>query len=504
LAAIVVASRRQAKESGDFLDTVDVELRTITGLPSRSIGSTGKQGAQRARKSEVHMNVQGIVIGAVMVIVVVGAAGIWFFRRRTRGDEGVAALRQQARRLLEGRRGRPTIRVKVLQDPRIDWSRTKPVGPVETRAVGDFVTRFMMAGGVGLSGLHDTLRIVFPPEVQAMLYERTAWLMRSIQEGVYPVAVGAHGRIVGLGRLISGTSISPAAVAAAAWQVLAMVTAQHYLVLINDSLKRIQSSIDDIKAWLDIEKVTQLQAALRYLGHVHDVVSKGLLAESDVLIFAGELERIWREACAMEGLSRALMDREQKKLFEMRLDGLFAVDDRLVAANEHILSYQHYATACLVALIVEAATLAARCSLPLPRGDVAKRLGQVRDEASAWRQHCEKTLDTMEGRMGKARPRIDPFRVQAKARPELLAGCRDALKQCNDVHNSAQAELSNIQEAIEEQVRSAERPLEYVVKFSEDGQPSQVWRYHPAQPAQVEKKPAEGNLLNAEVYPSVA
>jgi hypothetical protein len=429
------------------------------------------------------MNIQVAVIGVVIVVIIIGAAIVWVVRQRAQGRMGFAAARQQARGPVGGSRGRPVIRIEACPEDWLDRSPTELASPAETKAVGaivDIATRSGTAVAMGTGGLHRIIRVAFSPSVQAALDAGLARPMPAPGGGTYLEVVGQHSRIIGKGWLISGTYVSPAALAAAAWQVLAVVTAQHYLVLISDSLKNIQSGIEDIKSWLDVDKATQLQAALRYLGHLHDVVADGLYAEPDVLIFAGELERIRRETYAMEGLYRVFMDRELQRLSRMRLDGWITVEGRLRVANDHLNSYQQYANACLTALVVEAAILTTRCSLPLPHGDVAKQLSDLRTETGSWRQHMRDGFGAMIDRLYEVGPRIGD---RAPTREAWLKNILAARGRAEEKHDRTQAMLGRIQQAIEEQTWSTERPIEYIVKISDDGRPSQVRRYHPAQSA---------------------
>lgn len=73
---------------------------------------------------------------------------------------------------------------------------------------------------------------------------------------VRAMAVDSSGKIVAHGTLVSAAALNPAAAALAVWQVMAMVTAQHYLHDIQQRLARIETGISDIKQWLEAHDTT--------------------------------------------------------------------------------------------------------------------------------------------------------------------------------------------------------------------------------------------------------
>jgi hypothetical protein len=116
-------------------------------------------------------------------------------------------------------------------------------------------------------------------------------MMQSADGGVRAIAVNeASGRVVAQGTLngAGGNASSLLKV----WQVMALVTAQHFLSDIQGRLKDIEVSLDFIRRHIEAEEFAKLEEAQRYAREVFAMLEAGDFGASEASGIVGELEAI--------------------------------------------------------------------------------------------------------------------------------------------------------------------------------------------------------------------
>jgi hypothetical protein len=131
-----------------------------------------------------------------------------------------------------------------------------------------------------------------------------------------PVAREASkgGKFVEIATVTKDAGLKLAGVAAMSWQILSIVTAQHFLNEINAKLAGIESGINDIRAWLEEEKKGELRASLRYLREISAAISRGQLHPDEIQAFYGQLDTIERITVAIGELAREVSARRLGEL----------------------------------------------------------------------------------------------------------------------------------------------------------------------------------------------
>ena len=215
------------------------------------------------------------------------------------------------------------------------------------------------------AGAATRYRLVFSPETMRGMAEGT---YRSVvgEDGLRAWAIDARGRFVEHGFLQADQMVRAGAVACAAWQVLAIVTAQAYLSRMNRQLAALRVGVEDISQFLDEEQRGKLLANLGYLA------DRARSTDADVrdyewLIASTQLEQIERESRQIFELYRGrlavlIAQREDPGL--VRPQGLIGVKTTFwERVSEVIEKFRTTARVAQIALLVRAVAVDERCSL---------------------------------------------------------------------------------------------------------------------------------------------
>lgn len=142
------------------------------------------------------------------------------------------------------------------------------------------------------TGSGNLYRITFSPEVAKGLTDNTYSLMRS--GGTFrATAVDRSGKIIGQGKISPDRAASSIAAASAAWQILAIVTAQKFLSDINERLASIEESVKRMEGWLDTQEQGRFLGSMKYLADISRGTS---FSAEESLIMRNQVERIYHES----------------------------------------------------------------------------------------------------------------------------------------------------------------------------------------------------------------
>ncbi len=288
----------------------------------------------------------------------------------------------------------PLIEIERYQPDRIESFDELPLALEHKMALGALLQHAPALALSTAATVTNTYVLRFAPAVSAQLATGSLTLMHSLEGGVRAVAVNSSGKIVAHGTLVSTAALNPAAAALAAWQVMAMVTAQHYLHDLQQRLARIETGIADIKQWLEAHDIATLASNLRYIQSVGDLFQGRLVSEADMPVLrrkVEQLETIDRE-CGRVFTAFQMATRQAYDTFRtMRLGDTFTwnVEQNSTAALHTIADYERYARASLMAIVVRAAGAELRSTLPLSQGDRESGLHLLRtlqNDLRDWRQ----------------------------------------------------------------------------------------------------------------------
>jgi hypothetical protein len=324
----------------------------------------------------------------------------------------------------------------------------------------------------------QTYVVRFAPEIARRLGSGSATLMRSLDGGVRAIAVGADGRIIGQGTLIAQTGLGFAAAATAVWQVLALVTAQYYLVGISHTLTAIEEQLDAIRARMDDHEAATLLNNFKRLRSIQAALADGRLTDLDVQSFVATVDTIDGECGRIMETYLIGMERGHQRMRTMNLQGAFDPANEVRLAKNRVAEYIGTAQVWSMAALARVAAAEVRCALPVDRGIAQRRLQEIQEELRLWDADRQEFIDLVEARVHDV---ATTFRIKVWEQDRNYSErLRDAAKktqlQLNADYKLVARGLEDVREFVAAQQALEGRPLNLLVDVNAAGNITTVRR----------------------------
>lgn len=181
------------------------------------------------------------------------------------------------------------------------------------------------------------------------------------------IAVDEFGKIREHARLVPTTAMDVAQMATGAWQVLATVTLQRYIMEIEQRLSRLEAGVEEIRSWLEGNEFASLSGSIRYIREARKWLSATELSSVEVTAFIGELE-------ALLGTLRA-----------RKFSG-FTRASWVEALSDQIMKYELWSRAYLTAIALKGICAQLRGTLLLGREVALVRIESIRSDLAEQRR----------------------------------------------------------------------------------------------------------------------
>lgn len=258
-------------------------------------------------------------------------------------------------------RGRGPIQIELVDSYSAKDSVQQDTSDIDTK-LGPLFRGLIEGAKLGKSLMSsDLYRLTFSPSATKALSDGTLSIVAT--EGglrAWAVESGSH-RIVEQGVLKSevfSKVAKGAAIAGAAWQILAMITAQKYLADINRQLAAIKVGLEAIRLHLEEDRDGRLIGNLEYLRSHADLIRTNLLKNHEASVISNQLQSIERE-CTQIGaaLKRGVQSRSlafESEQIAHNADSLLdqKTRDRVQTFTSEISDYTRILMASLLARII--------------------------------------------------------------------------------------------------------------------------------------------------------
>lgn len=296
----------------------------------------------------------------------------------------------------------------------------------------------------------------FPPEVVKGMADGSLKIMDAKTGGVRGIIVNArNGEIFKHVSLHEAGHLQAIAATTMAWQMLAMITAQHYLPEISSKLSYIQHGIDDIKEYMEAEDRGLLKSIIKQVDSITSSISFMDFDEQAHSSNVTTLDSIDRDCDKLARKYLSLMEQYIEK-FEKQNFSDFA-GAKFQEAVEKGLQYVKYAEIAIKSVFVQFISASLRLLIPGSQMRVSHLLNQLVEELNEWNELQKEffpvfqdkilntdswlPVDSFMGLFGQEKP-------MAKARSEILkraVGRRDeAMDLYKDLQGSIQAKVDQI------------------------------------------------------------
>ena len=251
-------------------------------------------------------------------------------------------------------------------------------------------------------------KVVFSPEVTRALRSGAAELLPSSGK-LLPVARNATkgGKFVEIGRVAKSGGIKLASVAAASWQVLSIVTAQHFLNEINARLAGIEDGIKNIQHWLEDDKRAQLTAAAGYLREIHAAINRGELHPYEIRAIYSQLEALELSARQIGDLAKNTAQRRITDLRELEIKDWMDRSGSAARAEKWLQSSKDMIDLLFLAQAMRVLACQVKTLLPGDRQRIAGRLAETKQEVEAAASLIDSAREVFLQKVNELRKRDD-------------------------------------------------------------------------------------------------
>ncbi len=303
-----------------------------------------------------------------------------------------------------------------------------------------------------------TYRLVFSPEVMQGV---RAGALR-IQEGLGWVRAWVRndstGRFAGHGKLYRRL-MTPAGAAILVWQVLATVTAQTYLVRIDNKLRRLQTLIEGLQLWFETEEHGDLIGDWYYLNDIRQVLLSQDFTEREAQAFLSHIEGVERDCEKIQARVLLRMD-ALKQTYESLQDMNSSVEQFLQNAQGFAENCQHGIKSLAMALELQVVVCDLHSALRSSPELIRLRLADVTNRSPALQKISAECCDLLARPIEQAKF-AHMFNVeQAKRRYDTEA--RLLSKNIEEAQRSLLSDLQSsigvVKENVERQLAAANDP----------------------------------------------
>lgn len=356
---------------------------------------------------------------------------------------------------------------------------------------------FQQAPNLAQSGAQmvlNTYTLSFKPEIAKGIADGSLKIMESLDGGVRAIAVNAKGKevIQGVGSLHLAEGIKLTAGLMAVWQVLAVVTAQAFLMDINKQLVKINKEIEDVKNFLEHQQYAMLIGNLKYIQSIRDVLSGQNFESLEFGVFLNQLEHIERECTQIMVALELQMDTVYADFEKQPLRAYISAQENLIASKKLITSHEQQARNYLIAASVRGLAAQTRCAIPSNRNLALTRLSTLQTELSTWKENQQKFYKLVSERVpelidwsdSKFYNRVsallpsltDRFNGRQKKQIQLkdkMQTSQDSVNQMGDLLQKSVLETTN---NVRNQLQENSQPLSLLVELNEHGQIIKTWK----------------------------
>lgn len=205
------------------------------------------------------------------------------------------------------------LQIELLEEPQ-SYLPTK-INKSLTAALGPVVESFLKDRNL----LSSSVRVKFSPEVMKGLKDGTLELTKDASGELLPIARHSGSKeFAETARLMKG-GIKLATVASASLQVATILTAQAHLAEITDSLKRIESKLDDIHWFQKEEKRGEIRGCVDLLRQYLSAIESGDIDQKQSTEFSWMIEQVEKTCLGIAHLGKGEFRRSMDKFDELKI-----------------------------------------------------------------------------------------------------------------------------------------------------------------------------------------
>jgi len=325
--------------------------------------------------------------------------------------------------------------------------------------------------------MSNTYKLTFNPEIAKGLANGSLQLSSSMEGGLRAIAVDGQKAFLGHGSLYPLTGLKLTAGAVAAWQVLATITAQKFLVDIDRQLAKLNKGIEELKDFLAYQQYAALVGNMKYLDSIWHTLHQQQLEMTEVGVFLNQLEEIDRESLQIMVALQLQMEKTQKEFVNQPLGAYFSAQEYLSTSEKLIERYEQQARNYLVAASVKGLAAQTRCALPASPALAIERLEALQTDLSTWDEKQQEFYWLIGQRSPELKDWFDSGYKKRRQLNRRMMTSRESLRQRG---KEVQALVQKTTHAAQAQLAERMQPVSLIVELNENGQIAKSWQVREA------------------------
>lgn len=316
-------------------------------------------------------------------------------------------------------------------------------------------------------GTHGTYRLVFSPEIVqgirsgALKMEEGLGWVRAWVRNTSTNQFAGHGKLY-------RNLLSSAGAALVVWQVLAVLTAQTYLVRIDKKLRRLENLVEGLKLWLETEEHGDLIGNYYYLNDLRQVLLSQDFTEREAQAFLFHIEGVERDCEKIQARVLLRMD-ALKRTYDVLQGTVSSVEQFLENAQGFAENCDHGIKSLALALELQVVVCDLHSALRSSPELIRLRLADVTNRYPALKRIASECCDLLARPIEQAKF-AHIFNVeQAKRRYDTEARLlsTDIEASQRSLLSDLQSSIRVVQENVERQIATANDPFLIDLQISE-------------------------------------
>jgi len=254
--------------------------------------------------------------------------------------------------------------------------------------------------------------------------------------------------------------LTPAGAVLALWQVLAAVTAQHYLVRIDNKLRRLENLVEGLKLWLATEEHGDLIGSWYYLNDLRQVLLSQDFTEREAQTFLFHIEGVERDCEKIQARVLLRMDalRETFRVLQGRTS---KVEEFLQNAQDFAENCQHGIKSLAMALELQVVVCDLHSALRSSPELIKLRLADVTNRYPALKkiaaEYCDLLARPVEQKLFDHIFNVEQAKRRYDTEARLLSTDIEASQR--SLLSDLQSSIRVVQENVERQIATANDPF---------------------------------------------
>jgi len=321
----------------------------------------------------------------------------------------------------------------------------------------------------------------FQPEVLRRIDEGSASIMKSLGGHCRAMAVDQHGEIIGQAEMIPVSGLTLINVTAGVFQLMALVSGQHYLAAINGNLSQIKGKLDEIQTLLEDQLRERIASDFDHLEGFAQTLIQQDYEQGEVASIDGQLLSVIRDAEHALRITHRDIKRSHQAMVLMKMDGA-GYERHQAQYREIVEDYAQATSAYISTVLLIGVASQMRRALPVNRGFSDRHFSRsllicnaIASDRNHFRELAELKSQQLES--FRYRPSWKKKAMHDKDRTKMVVELNTQMKAIEAELNSSRRTIQNARQGWARPAAETSEPVKLLVSTGKGHGALEVKRY---------------------------